>query len=157
MYKPFKQHEDIERNKEVLSAQQLDDKKLISGMVSDLAFTIEWLESGRLPRAKRGYDRRDSYQRMILKDPRIIDTFSNNTNIDSVAEVSVADLERIEDALSALAKREKEIFILNKVQLYLYDEIAELLNVKKCTVQTNMKRAELKMSKRMNESLFCLA
>lgn len=92
MYKPFKQHEDIERNKEVLSAQQLDDKKLISGMVSDLAFTIEWLESGRLPRAKRGYDRRDSYQRMILKDPRIIDTFSNNTNIDSVAEVSVADL-----------------------------------------------------------------
>lgn len=124
-------------------------------MISDLEFTIEWLESGRLPGAKRGYDRRDSYQRMILKDPRIIDTFSND--LDSVAEVSAADLERNEDALSALTKREKEVFILNKVQLYSYHEIAELLNVKKCTVQTNMKHAELKVSKRKNESLFCLA
>lgn len=125
MYKPFQQQEDAERNKETLSARQLDDKKLISGMISDLEFTIEWLESGRLPGAKRGYDRRASYQRMILKDTRIIDTFSNDLDLDSVAEVYAADLERIEDALSALTKWEKEILFWTRSS---YTHTMKLLN-----------------------------
>lgn len=153
MYKQFQQDDE----EKVFTAQQLDDKKLISGMISDLEHTIEWLQTGRLPGAKRGLDRRDSYQRMLFKDPRIMDTFASELNNEDESPVSAVDIERIEDALSALTNREKEIFVLNKVQLYSYDEIADLLNVKKSTVQTNMKRAELKMSKRMNESLFCLA
>jgi RNA polymerase sigma factor (sigma-70 family) len=157
MYKPFQQQEVAEKDKKVLSAQQLDDKKLISGMISDLEFTIDWLESGRLPGAKRGFDRRDSYQRMIFKDPRMMHAFASVSNKDDESAVTAVDLERIEDALSVLTKREKEMFLLNKVQLYSYEEIADLLNVKKSTVQTNMKRAGLKMSKRMSESLFCLA
>ncbi|OCA87486.1 Fis family transcriptional regulator [Bacillus wudalianchiensis] len=152
MYKAF---EETEEKK--LTVQQAADKKIISSIITDLEFVIEWLEKGRLPGAKRGYDRRDSYQRMLLKDPKIIDAFSSEVKNEPDGTVSQTDLERIDDALSVLTRREKEIFILNKVQLYSYDEIAELLNVKKSTVQTNMRRAEIKLSKRMNESLFCLA
>ncbi|MGG3801776.1 sigma-70 family RNA polymerase sigma factor [Metabacillus fastidiosus] len=152
MYQPFK---DIDLKK--ITAQQATDKKLISSMISDLEFTVEWLEKGRQPGVKRGYDRQDSYKRMLIKDPKIIETFSNSIIKTSAEEISDIDKERIQDALSVLTNREKEIFILNKVQLYSYEEIAELLKVSKSTVQTNMKRAETKMLKRQSDSLFCLA
>ncbi|WP_269431583.1 sigma factor-like helix-turn-helix DNA-binding protein [Bacillus sp. SA1-12] len=125
--------------------------------MGDLEFTIEWLEKGRQPGAKRGYDRRDSYKRMLIKDPKIIDTFSKGIYKDSDEKVSSADLDQIKDALSVLTNREKEIFILNKVLLFSYEEIANILGVKKLTVQSNIKRAENKMMKRKNESLFFLA
>lgn len=152
MYNPFKE---IDPTK--ITAKQATDKKLISSMISDLEYTIEWLEKGRQPGAKRGYDRRDSYKRMLIKDPKIIETFSKGINKESDKEVSSWDIERINDALSVLTNREKEIFLLNKVQLYSYEEIADVLGVSKSTVQTNMKRAENKMMKRQCESLFCLA
>ncbi|MCM3651316.1 sigma-70 family RNA polymerase sigma factor [Metabacillus litoralis] len=152
MYKHFKEIDPVK-----LTAKQSSDKKLISSMISDLEYTIEWLEKGRQPGAKRGYDRRDSYKRMLIKDPKIIETFSKDINKESDEEVSSWDLERINDALSVLTNREKEIFLLNKVQLYSYEEIADVLGVSKSTVQTNMKRAENKMMKRQGESLFCLA
>lgn len=152
MYKHFMEIDSVK-----LTAKQISDKKIIGSMISDLEFTIEWLEKGRRPGAKRGFDRRDSYKRMLIKDPKIIETFSKWVNTESDKKVSSADIERINDALSVLTNREKEIFLLNKVQLYSYEEIADLLGVSKSTVQTNIKRAENKMMKRQCESLFCLA
>lgn len=152
MYNAFKEVDPIE-----LTTKQATDKKLISSMISDLEFTIEWLEKGRQPGAKRGYDRRDSYKRMLIKDPRIINTFSAQLHKEQDGGISEWDIERINDALSVLTNREKEIFLLNKVQLYSYEEIADLLGVAKSTVQTNLKRAENKIMKRKFESLFCLA
>lgn len=152
MYRAYKEIEPTE-----LTAKQATDKKLISSMVSDLEFTIEWLEKGRQPGAKRGYDRRDSYKRMLIKDPRIIDIILAKSDKEQDGGISELDIERINDALSVLTNREKEIFLLNKVQLFSYEEIADLLGITKSTVQTNMKRAENKMMKRQFESLFCLA
>lgn len=42
-------------------------------MISALEYTIEWLQNGRQPGARRGADRRDAYKRTILADPRLID------------------------------------------------------------------------------------
>ena len=152
MYQPLK---DIELDK--ITAKQATDKKIIGSMISDLEFAIEWLEKGRQPGAKRGYDRRDAYKRMLIKDPLIIETYTKRIHGKAEGVVTKQDMERIEDALSVLTNREKEIFLLNKVELYSYDDIAFILDVKKSTVQTNIKRAENKMMKRQCESLFCLA
>lgn len=47
-----------------------DDKKVISGMVSDCEFAIEWLSTGRRPGNKRGIERRAGYERdTIGSDP----------------------------------------------------------------------------------------
>lgn len=151
MYRAYK-----EINPTELTAKQATDKKLICSMISDLQFIIEWLEKGRQPGAKRGYDRRESYKRMLIKDPKIIETFYALVDREQDGVISEWDIERINDALSVLTNREKEIFLLNKVQLYSYEEIADLLGVTKSTVQTNMKRAENKIMKRKFESLFCL-
>ena len=77
-------------------------------MMTDLEYVIDWLENGREPGIRRAIDRRDSYKRMLLKDPRIIDTFSEQSAFEPAQEVSAYDKARIESALSALTAREKK-------------------------------------------------
>lgn len=137
LYKPY-------QDEQGLTAEQLNDKKLIRNMMTDLEYVIDWLENGREPGIRRAIDRRDSYKRMLLKDPRIIDTFSEQSAFEPAQEVSAYDKARIESALSALTAREKEIFILHKVEQFSYERIAAMLGIKKSTVQTNVKRAQLK-------------
>lgn len=102
-------------------------------MISDLEYTIEWLQNGRQPGARRGADRRDVYKRTILSDPRLIDALPEEYAIiqEPDGEVSDWDRERIEDALSVLTDREKDIFIMHAVQNLSFEEIAALLNIKK--------------------------
>ncbi|WP_186441880.1 sigma factor-like helix-turn-helix DNA-binding protein, partial [Bacillus paralicheniformis] len=59
--------------------------------------------------------------------------------------------------LSALTAREKEIFILHKVEQFSYERIAAMLGIKKSTVQTNVKRAQLKIAKQIEKPLDCMA
>ncbi|AME06005.1 sigma-70 family RNA polymerase sigma factor [Bacillus siamensis] len=143
----------------LLTAEQKSDKKIIGGMISDLEYTIEWLQNGRHPGARRGADRRDAYKRPILADPRLIDALPEEYAIiqEPNGEVSDWDKERIADALSVLTDREKDIFIMHAVQNMSFEEIAALLNIKKGTVQKNIERSRLKMKNRANDSLFCLA
>ncbi|WP_445430043.1 sigma-70 family RNA polymerase sigma factor [Bacillus atrophaeus] len=142
----------------LLTAEQKSDKKIIAGMISDIEYTIEWLQNGRQPGARRGADRRDVYKRTILSDPRLIDALPEEYAIvqEPDGEVSDWDRERIEDALSVLTDREKDIFIMHAVQNMSFEEIAALLNIKKGTVQKNIERSRLKMKNRANDSLFCL-
>jgi len=51
-----------------------EDIKQYSCMISHLQFVVEWLENGRLPGAKRGYDRREVYKRMVVTDPRDLES-----------------------------------------------------------------------------------
>ncbi|MCC9023011.1 sigma-70 family RNA polymerase sigma factor [Bacillus nakamurai] len=142
----------------LLTAEQKRDKKIIGGMISDIEYTIEWLQNGRQPGARRGADRRDAYKRTILADPRLIDALPEEYAIvqEAEGEISDRDRERIEDALSVLTDREKDIFIMHAVQNMSFEEIAALLNIKKGTVQKNIERSRLKMKNRANDSLFCL-
>ncbi|KMN57349.1 MULTISPECIES: sigma-70 family RNA polymerase sigma factor [Bacillus] len=143
----------------LLTAEQKSDKKIIGGMINDLEYTIEWLQNGRQPGARRGADRRDVYKRTILSDPRLIDALPEEYAIVQEAEGDVSDWdkERIADALSVLTEREKDIFMMHAVQNMSFEEIAALLNIKKGTVQKNIERSRLKMKNRANDSLFCLS
>ncbi|ATH95205.1 positive control sigma-like factor [Bacillus glycinifermentans] len=145
------------QDEEGLTAEQMKDKKLIRSMITDLEYVVDWLEHGREPGIRRSIDRRDSYKRMLIKDPQIIDTFSEGIRFEPVHEVSAADKARIEAALSVLTAREKEIFILHKVERFSYERIAAMLGIKKSTVQTNVKRAQTKMKKQVKHSADCPA
>ncbi|QRY38461.1 sigma-70 family RNA polymerase sigma factor [Bacillus sp. PDNC022] len=142
----------------LLTTEHKSDKKIIGGMIYDLEYTIEWLKSGKEPGARRGADRRNVYKRTILSDPRLIDALSEEYAISwrTDGELSECDKERIEDALSVLTEREVDIFIMHTVQNMSFEEIAQLLNIKKGTVQKNIERSRLKMKNRKEQSLFCL-
>ncbi|AFQ57179.1 MULTISPECIES: sigma-70 family RNA polymerase sigma factor [Bacillaceae] len=145
-YKPL-----AEADESVLSAEELKDKKIIRNMITDLEYVTEWLEKGRQPGIRRAIDRRDVYQRLMIKDPRIIESFSSAMMFEPDGQVSEEDRDRIREALALLTDREKEMFLLHKVECFSYERIADLLGVKKSTVQTTIKRASLKMQRQQEE------
>lgn len=143
---------------ETSSVRDKEDISLINNMITDVSYVIEWLENGRQPDAKRGYDRREVYKRMVYYDPCILEMIGPSTadEVETHNDVSDVDRERIEDALSVLTKREKDIFLMHHAQNHSLSHIADLLGIKKTTVQTHLERSERKINERKESSLFCV-
>lgn len=57
--------------------------------------------------------------------------------------------------MSTLTSLEKEVYIMARVGYMSYQEIAKLLRIAKSSVQTMIGRAERKIKKQVQESLFC--
>jgi positive control factor len=134
--------------------QDVEDKKVIAGMISDLEFALEWLNSGRNPDARRGIDKNGVY----LTDPAVLDVLPVAPTYKSIArEISGFEKELIEDALCTLTEREKDVFIMIKVEGLTFEYTAELLAIKKSTVQSHLERAEKKIEQRKSESLFLVS
>ncbi|CDQ17958.1 sigma-70 family RNA polymerase sigma factor [Halobacillus karajensis] len=143
----------IQQAKTVKDHEDIEQYNLI---ISSLNYAIEWLEYGRQPYAKRGLDRRDAYRRLVFMDEEAMSVLGEEINSEESTELSTFDKERIEDALSVLTKKEKDIYLMHKVELLSYERIAELLGVKKGTVQSYVNRAENKMREQVESSLFCV-
>lgn len=134
-----------------LDHQLKTDRSIIASMISDLEFVIQWIETGKNPDSRRGADKTEVY----LTDPFLLERLEYGPMYQvPVREIGQVDKEKMVDALSILSKREKEIFILAKGEMLSYEAIAELLGIKKSTVQTHMERAERKIERRKQESLF---
>jgi positive control factor len=140
-----------------------EDKKIIAGMISDLEFAIEWMSTGRRPGNKRGIERRAAYQREKPFDPLLMQKFFRSSDPvykwdDHEKEhvINEWDKQRIEDALSVLTDREREVYLMSRGYCLSYSEIANYLCISSSSVQTMIERAEKKIQKRKNESLFCL-
>ncbi|KXZ19009.1 Fis family transcriptional regulator [Bacillus nakamurai] len=146
-----KWYKQLETDEAALSAEELKDKKIIRTIITDLEYVTEWLEKGRQPGIRRAIDRRDAYQRMLIKDPRIIETYSQAMMVEPSGNITEEDRIRIREALALLTNREKEMLLLHKAECFSYERIAALLNVKKSTVQTTIKRALLKIQKQQEE------
>lgn len=162
MIEQYKHSLELVRN--LHRAASKEDKLIISGMISDLEYTIEWMTTGRRPGNKRGIERRAAYQRERPFDPLLMQIYFRSMD-DNEYEwdkqnkedtISYWDKMRIEDALSVLSLREKEIYLMSRGYCLPYSEIAKYLGIKKATVQNNIKRAERKIGKQVQESLFCL-
>jgi positive control factor len=140
-----------------------EDKKIIAGMISDLEFAIEWLETSRMPGNRRGIERRAAYQREKPFDPLLMQKFFRSSeqvykwdDHEKERVITEWDRQRIEDALSVLTKREREVYLMSRGYCLTYSEIANYLCISSSSVQTMIERAEKKIKRRINESLFCL-
>jgi RNA polymerase sigma factor (sigma-70 family) len=143
--------------------QRKTEGPIVGSMISDLRYALEWMNSGRRPGNRRGAERLAAYQREKPVDPiwmqKYIRGLSDDpfTQIDGVRsdEMTMADRERLDDALSVLTEREKEVYLMARGHCLSYAEIARYLDIGKSTVQTMVERAEKKITERINESLFC--
>jgi RNA polymerase sigma-70 factor (ECF subfamily) len=70
--------------------------------------------------------------------------------------ISPWDKLRVDDALSVLSEREKEIYLMSRGYCLPYSQIADYLGITKATVQHNIKRAENKIAGQIHSSLFVL-
>ncbi|MCZ4248013.1 sigma-70 family RNA polymerase sigma factor [Bacillus velezensis] len=148
MYKPL-----AEANESDLSAAGIRDKKNLRNMISDLEWTIDWLESGRQPVSRRSIDRRAS--RTVFIDPKIMEVFSNDFSIlpEQTGSVTEEEQKIINDCLGKLTNREKEIFLLHIVEGFSYERISALLSIAKGTVQTTINRSRMKIARYINSNI----
>lgn len=139
-----------------------DDKIILGSMASDLKYAIQWMMTGRQPGTRRGVERLAAYQKEKSFDPLIMQKFFRSTcdsyywTEDGNQENAITewDKNRIEDALSVLTEREKEVYLMSRGQMLSYEDIAKLLCVSKSTIQKTIERAENKIYKQISQSLF---
>jgi len=138
----------------VLDDQALAERQIISEMIGDVAFVIEWLETGRRPGNKRGVERLAAYQREKPMDPIRMQAFVSRSTAGSPANLTEWERQQIEDALCTLSDRERECYVLAHGECFTHAEIAELLNISVSSVETYIKRASAKITERTMTSLF---
>ncbi|KGE20612.1 RNA polymerase subunit sigma-24 [Paenibacillus wynnii] len=131
-----------------------DDKKVISGMVSDCEFIEEWLTTGRRPGNKRGIERRAGYEREILLDPIRMQAFASDSKAGSPANLSDDQRFQLEYALNQLSERERECYTLAHGQCIPHSEIAKMLGITYGSVSEYVQRAQRKISDTVENSLF---
>lgn len=142
-----------------------EDKKTISGMVSDLEYALEWMQTAKCPGVRRGIERRAAYQREKSFDPLMMQRYFRSmdddpyTMIDRPEEsvISESDQYRIEDALSVLTDREKEVYLMSRGHCLSFEKIADMLRITKSSVQTMIERADKKIAQQISQSLFSFA
>lgn len=130
------------------------DKKIISNMVSECDYVIEWLSTGRRPGNKRGVERLAAYQREKLVDPLKMQAYVQQGHAGSSANLSDWQLFQIEDALSRLSPRERECYVMKHGDCHSFADIAMALNISKSAVQSYVKTAQYKISEDLQNSLF---
>ena len=144
------------------------DRSILSGMESDLEFAIKWMETGRMPGSRRGAERRAAYERELPADPHrmemtgkyfrpagaayIIEPVSNY----GIEEPEIEEDDRetillfIDDILSCLSEREREVFEMRHVGGLTQDEIADALGVSQPRVVALLESANRKLERWRN-------
>ncbi|MFP4976367.1 sigma factor-like helix-turn-helix DNA-binding protein [Paenibacillus sp. CN-4] len=131
-----------------------DDKKVISGMISDLGYTIEWLSTGRQPGNKRGIERRAGYEREILLDPLKMQAFASRSTAGSPSNLTDDQRDKIEEALRYLSPRQRECYMLAHGECFSHGQIANLLGITSSSVQGYIEEAQRRVSEELKRNLF---
>ncbi|MCR8636179.1 sigma-70 family RNA polymerase sigma factor [Paenibacillus radicis (ex Xue et al. 2023)] len=122
------------------------DRELINGMISDVQFAIDWMQTGKCPGNRRGIERRAAYQREKLMDPSQMQTYiEQQHHVAPSSVITEQQRHRLEHALSHLSSRERECYELHYGMCYSFQEIASLLVLKKGTVQYYLQTAQKKI------------
>ncbi|MEK4052671.1 sigma factor-like helix-turn-helix DNA-binding protein [Paenibacillus sp. FSL F4-0087] len=133
-----------------------DDKKILSEIISECEFVEEWLTTGRRPGNKRGVERLAAYQREVLVDPLKMQAYVSNSKAGSPSNLTDWQRFQIEDALSRLSDRERECYVLAHGECFSHSAIANMLYISKDSVSEYIDRAQKKISKDLESSLFLI-
>lgn len=127
------------------TAEGEKDFQLISSMIQDMNFALEWMRKGRRPGNRRGIEKRNIYQRNALIN---IELFPDLKVLeDEHHSISEEKRQKIIDVLAELSARERECFLLHMAKCMSFKEIAETLGISRSTVQVYVKRAKEKIKK----------
>lgn len=142
----------IQKKGEMLSFEEKDrssflrkELKIIGGMISDLQYAIEWLETAREPGTRRTISNRSRYQRTSLLAE--IEKLSYLVTIEqeNQRKATEDEIERITAMLNNLSDKERAAYLAVKGQNLSYAKAGEILGVSKASVQSYVNRAQDKI------------
>ncbi|MNC30939.1 positive control sigma-like factor [compost metagenome] len=136
------------------------ERNALAASVSDLDYSIEWMDTGYPPGWRRPMERRSIHQRTKVWDPQWMDYLTSYEFEFEVAEIG-RPLTReqewmIEDALRNLSERERQCYVLHHAFGMSMQSIAYEMGIKKGSVQVMLNRADLKIEYNKANNLFLL-
>lgn len=131
-----------------------EEQELISGMISDLQYAIDWMSRGHQPDPRRGINRRSRGQRTIPVDPLKMQSYAQPAACGSPTRLSEYERYQIEDALSTLTEKEREVYVMKYGKCYSIGDIANELYISRSSVQKMLERADKKIADSKASSLF---
>lgn len=127
-----------------------EDEKMINSMIRDMSETIEWLETGRDPKVRKGVHVESIYHVTSYADvdliPDIMEQLEEKDDINE-RELFMTKDEKIimSEILNSLSLRERQCYFLHVGHGKSFGEIAKDLGISRSTVQTHITRAKSKI------------
>ena len=118
--------------------------RLITEMISDMEYAIEWMKTGQRPnQVSRSQESKSAYDRCTLIN---LDLFPC-LEIKPSEELTLEKKKAVMQVLNVLTERQLTCFLLYAAHMRSMEEIAEELNIKKATVQDHIETARKKIKK----------
>lgn len=126
------------------------DIKQINSMIDSMSYSIDWMTTGRQPGTYRGVDKRGIYQRQFIQTIECIPDIMEQLEVEP-KQLYMTREEKIilADILASLSLRERECYILHIAQGISMGRIADIVGLKKRTVQQYIERARNKVEVRI--------
>jgi positive control factor len=114
-----------------------EEAQIVSGMVSDMRYALEWMRHGRRPGNRRGAERTDIYrQRELMQELQPV-------------QIDDAERDKLVRVLLTLTERERACFLLHMAQGLTQEQIASMLEITRSSVRIFVDRAKAKVQKEM--------
>lgn len=142
----------LQKYQETGATEKLNDIRLLGGMISDMEYSIRWLESAREPGSKRGISNRSRYQRTQLWaeiDILSMQAYRTQSEPDG-RELTEEENDRMSEILSILSEREKEAYTYIHAEGHTYAETAYYMGISRGTVQSLVNRAKAKIQDKLD-------
>lgn len=135
-------------NKARTVATGREDRSLLASCADSLGYSIRFMEMGKNPDCRRGITRRSYLKREVPMDPRSL-IFARAIALQSqTPENSEETKNAIKDlgiVLNSLSKKERLAYTYVRSSGYSFQNAADMMDLKKASVQTLVKRAEDKI------------
>lgn len=146
---------DLERRRDRLDRENFHDKQdltQINSMIESMAFSMEWMETGRQPGTFKGVDIKSIYQKRSFESMDIIPDITEQLE-EGPKQLYMTAEEKIilADILSSFSLRERQCYIMHEGAGISMSKIAEELGVTKSSVQYYIRHARNKVKKRVEK------
>ncbi|MEK5167129.1 sigma factor-like helix-turn-helix DNA-binding protein [Paenibacillus sp. FSL R5-0527] len=131
-----------------------EEQEVVTAMLSDVQYAIEWLSLGHVPAPRRGIYRRSREQRTVHFDPLHLQSWAQPAAVGSPTTLSGFERTQIDEALRTLSERERQAFTLHVALCFSLAQTALEMNTSKSTVQKYVERARAKIKKEREANLF---
>lgn len=134
------------------SPLDMNDLTQINSMIDSMAFSIDWMATGRQPGTYRGAEKRAVYQRQYIESMDTIPDITEQLEVDH-KHLFISKEERmiLADIFASMSHRERQCYVLHEGQRMSMGRIADEIGLKKRTVQQYIERARMKVKERVEE------
>lgn len=147
---------ELERRRDRLDRSDIQGKNdltQINSMIDSMAFSMDWMETGRQPGTYKGVDKRRIYQRQSFASMDFIPDITEQLE-EGPKQLYMTQEEKmiLADIFASFSLRERQCYILHEAAGVSMGKIAEEIGVTKSSVQYYIRQARNKVKQRMDKT-----